>query len=210
MIVIKKTIVDKDIISNQFSCDLFACKGACCVEGDGGAPLEEKEINEIKDSFKEVKKYLPKKNLKEIQKQGFFVVGSDGDIETPLVNGRECVYSIKDKKGIIKKTSLEAYSRPRTNGINAIGIREGDELLEAKLTNGESEILMAIKSGRAIRFNESKVRSMGRTASGVRGITLSEGDEDLSFSTFTNAPEKLHQIDLSFINFSTVDFGRHV
>ena len=81
------------------------------------------------------------------------------------------------KKGIIKKTSLEAYSRPRTNGINAIGIREGDELLEAKLTNGESEILMAIKSGRAIRFNESKVRSMGRTASGVRGITLAEGDE---------------------------------
>ena len=81
------------------------------------------------------------------------------------------------KKGIIKKTSLEAYSRPRTNGINAIGIREGDELLEAKLTNGESEILMAIKSGRAIRFNESKVRSMGRTASGVRGITLSNGDE---------------------------------
>jgi len=81
------------------------------------------------------------------------------------------------KKGIIKKTSLEAYSRPRTNGINAIGIREGDELLEAKLTNGESEILMAIKSGRAIRFNESKVRSMGRTASGVRGITLSEGDK---------------------------------
>ena len=81
------------------------------------------------------------------------------------------------KKGVIKKTSLEAYSRPRTNGINAIGIREGDELLEAKLTNGESEILMAINSGRAIRFNESKVRSMGRTASGVRGITLVGSDE---------------------------------
>ena len=81
------------------------------------------------------------------------------------------------KKGIIKKTSLEAYSRPRTNGINAIGIREGDELLEAKLTNGESEILMAINSGRAIRFNESKVRSMGRTASGVRGITMVENDQ---------------------------------
>jgi DNA gyrase subunit A len=81
------------------------------------------------------------------------------------------------KKGVIKKTSLEAYSRPRTNGINAIGIREGDELLEAKLTNGESEILMAINSGRAIRFNESKVRSMGRTASGVRGITLGLNDE---------------------------------
>ena len=81
------------------------------------------------------------------------------------------------KKGIIQKTSLEAYSRPRTNGINAIGIREGDELLEAKLTNGENEILMAIKSGRAIRFNESAVRSMGRTASGVRGISISSEDE---------------------------------
>jgi DNA gyrase subunit A len=81
------------------------------------------------------------------------------------------------KKGIIKKTSLEAYSRPRTNGINAIGIREGDELLEARLTNGNSEILMAINSGRAIRFNESKVRSMGRTASGVRGITLVSTDQ---------------------------------
>ena len=81
------------------------------------------------------------------------------------------------KKGVIKKTSLEAYSRPRTNGINAIGIREGDELLEAKLTNGQNEILMAIKSGRAIRFNESAVRSMGRTASGVRGISIADSDE---------------------------------
>ncbi|MBM77909.1 MAG: DNA gyrase subunit A [Crocinitomicaceae bacterium] len=82
------------------------------------------------------------------------------------------------KEGVIKKTSLDAYSRPRTNGINAISIREGDELLEAKLTNGENEILLAIKSGRAIRFNESTVRSMGRTASGVRGIRLgSDSDE---------------------------------
>jgi DNA gyrase subunit A len=82
------------------------------------------------------------------------------------------------KKGVIKKTKLEAYSRPRTNGINAIGIREGDELLEVKLTNGTNEIMMALKSGKAIRFNEEKVRFMGRTASGVRGITLgSDKDE---------------------------------
>jgi DNA gyrase subunit A len=83
------------------------------------------------------------------------------------------------KEGVIKKTSLEAYSRPRTNGINAISIREGDELLEAKLTNGENEILLAIKSGRAIRFNESTVRSMGRTASGVRGIRLANEDDQV-------------------------------
>jgi DNA gyrase subunit A len=76
------------------------------------------------------------------------------------------------KKGMIKKTSLEAYSRPRQNGVNAITIREDDELLEARLTNGESEIMLAVKSGKAIRFNESKVRPMGRTASGVRGISL--------------------------------------
>lgn len=82
------------------------------------------------------------------------------------------------KKGTIKKTSLEAYSRPRANGINAINIAEGDQLLEASLTNGSSEILMGLRSGRAIRFNESKVRPMGRTATGVRGITLgSESDE---------------------------------
>jgi DNA gyrase subunit A len=82
------------------------------------------------------------------------------------------------KKGVIKKTTLEAYSRPRTNGINAITIREGDQLLEAKMTTGNSQIMMAVKSGKSIRFEEEKVRSMGRTAAGVRGIRLpSEEDE---------------------------------
>lgn len=82
------------------------------------------------------------------------------------------------KKGIIKKTTLEAYSRPRSNGIIALGIREGDELLEAKMTSGNSEILIALKSGRAIRFPESTVRPMGRTASGVRAISIDDGDSD--------------------------------
>lgn len=82
------------------------------------------------------------------------------------------------KKGVIKKTSLEAYSRPRANGINAVTIREGDELLEAKLTSGKDEIIMALKSGRAIRFNESTVRPMGRNASGVRGIRLTDESTD--------------------------------
>lgn len=81
------------------------------------------------------------------------------------------------KKGVIKKTTLKAYSRPRTNGINAINIKDGDELLEAKLTNGNNEIVLAKKSGKAIRFNESLVRPMGRTASGVRGVRL-ENDKD--------------------------------
>lgn len=83
------------------------------------------------------------------------------------------------KKGIIKKTSLEAYSRPRVNGINAITIRENDELIEARLTNGSSEIILATKEGRAIRFNENTVRPMGRNASGVKGIALSEPDNEV-------------------------------
>ena len=82
------------------------------------------------------------------------------------------------KRGIVKKTTLEAYSRPRANGVNAITIKDGDQLLDAKLTNGENDIMIAVKSGKAIRFPEAKVRPMGRTASGVRGITLdSEKDE---------------------------------
>ncbi len=81
------------------------------------------------------------------------------------------------RKGIIKKTSLEAYSRPRANGVNAITVRDGDELLEARMTNGKHEIMLAVRSGRAVRFNEGTVRPMGRTASGVRGITLSGADD---------------------------------
>jgi DNA gyrase subunit A len=81
-------------------------------------------------------------------------------------------------KGIIKKTSLEAYSRPRINGVNAITVREGDELLEARMTNGQHHIMLAVKSGRAIRFPEASVRPMGRTASGVRGIRLASEKDD--------------------------------
>jgi len=87
------------------------------------------------------------------------------------------------KNGVIKKTSLEAYSRPRQNGVNAITIREGDQLLEAKMTSGNHEIMLAIRSGKAIRFNENTVRAVGRTASGVRGISLAEGDEVIGMIT---------------------------
>ena len=83
------------------------------------------------------------------------------------------------KMGQVKKTSLEQYSRPRSNGINAISIRDNDELLEAKLTNGNSQIMLAVKSGKAIRFEESKTRPMGRNASGVRGIRLKDDSDEV-------------------------------
>lgn len=88
-------------------------------------------------------------------------------------------------KGIIKKTSLEAYSRPRTNGVNAITVREGDELLQARMTNGHHQIMLAVRSGRAIRFPEESVRPMGRTASGVRGIKLADETSDFVIGMIT-------------------------
>ncbi len=96
------------------------------------------------------------------------------------------------KKGVVKKTSLEAYSRPRVNGVNAITVREGDQLLEARLTNGNKEILIAARSGKAIRFAEDQVRAMGRTASGVRGITLrDEADEVVGMVCVENSDEDI-------------------
>ena len=95
-------------------------------------------------------------------------------------------------RGIIKKTTLEAYSRPRANGINAITVREGDTLLEARLTGGNDELLMAIRSGKAIRFNESKVRPMGRNASGVRAMALdTETDEVVGMVCVSNPDETI-------------------
>jgi len=96
------------------------------------------------------------------------------------------------KKGTVKKTSLEQYSRPRQNGINAIGIREGDELLEARLTTGTSQIFLGLKSGKAIRFEESKTRPMGRNASGVRGVRLAnENDEVIGMVSVHNFDDEL-------------------
>ncbi|SDR81980.1 DNA gyrase subunit A [Gramella sp. MAR_2010_147] len=108
------------------------------------------------------------------------------------VNAFICTQDLKDeeyvndhfvimatKKGQVKKTRLEKYSRPRTNGINAITIKEGDELLEAKLTTGNSQVMLGLRSGKAIRFEESKTRPMGRNASGVRGITLADDSDEV-------------------------------
>jgi len=110
------------------------------------------------------------------------------DIKDPeYANANYVVLSTK--LGLIKKTSLEAYSRPRTNGINAVTIREGDELLQARLTNGNSEVIIGLKSGKAIRFNESKTRAVGRTAMGVKGITLGGPDDEVIGMVCVNDPE---------------------
>jgi len=115
-------------------------------------------------------------NIEQDDKVKAFLVTEDLKNEE-YINNHYVIMATKN--GQVKKTSLEQYSRPRTNGINAITIKEGDELLEAKLTNGESQVMMALKSGKSIRFEESKTRPMGRNASGVRGITLSHKDDEV-------------------------------
>jgi DNA gyrase subunit A len=95
--------------------------------------------------------------------------------DAEYINNNYIVMCTRD--GIVKKTKLEEYSRPRQNGVNAIVVREGDQLLEAKITSGEAEIMIAARGGKAIRFNEGKVRPIGRVGMGVRGIELDEGDE---------------------------------
>ena len=123
------------------------------------------------ESDDKIKAYLNVKNLK----------------DEDYINNNYIV--LATKQGIIKKTSLEAYSRPRTNGVIAITVREGDELLEAVMTNGHSEILLAGRKGRCCRFDETDARALGRTASGVRGINIDEDDEVIGMITYDPAAE---------------------
>ncbi len=109
--------------------------------------------------------------------------------DTDYINNHFIVMATK--QGIVKKTSLEAYSRPRQNGVNAITVREGDILLEAMLTSGNHEIILAVRSGKAIRFNEKDVRPIGRTGSGVKGVTLEKGDEVIGMICIENNEQNI-------------------
>ncbi|MFD0861401.1 DNA gyrase subunit A [Sungkyunkwania multivorans] len=115
-------------------------------------------------------------NIEQDDKVKAFICTQDLKDET-YINDHYVIMATK--KGQVKKTSLEQYSRPRANGINAITIKDGDELLEAKLTTGNSQVMLALRSGKAIRFEEGKTRPMGRNASGVRGITLADDKDEV-------------------------------
>ncbi|MFZ1236685.1 MAG: DNA gyrase C-terminal beta-propeller domain-containing protein, partial [Prevotella sp.] len=103
-----------------------------------------------------------------------------------FINSHFVVFATKN--GTVKKTSLEAYSRPRTNGVIAIGIAEGDEVVDVRLTNGKNELILANRNGRAVRFDENAIREMGRTATGVRGIRLDAGDDAVVGMIVVNDP----------------------
>ncbi len=109
MIEIGKTILSRELFEKRFVCDLLKCKGACCVEGDSGAPVTEEEAAIIGKEYASFKDYLPEAHRKEIKKQGFAVIDEDNDLVTPLVNKRQCAYSFHDEKGILKCAIEKAH-----------------------------------------------------------------------------------------------------
>jgi hypothetical protein len=114
MVEIGRTIISRDIFEQYFLCDLLKCKGACCVEGDSGAPLTKEEAEIIEREYPNLQNYLPGKHKHEIQKQGFSVIDKDFDLVTPLINNRKCVYSFTDENGILKCAIEKAYFEGKT------------------------------------------------------------------------------------------------
>ena len=109
MIEIGRTIISRDVFEKHFVCDILKCKGACCIEGDSGAPLTEKEAAIIEKEYHTFKEHLPLEHKQEIKKQGFSVIDSDGDLIAPLVNNRQCVYSFYDERTILKCAIEKAH-----------------------------------------------------------------------------------------------------
>ena len=109
MLEIGKTIVSFDVLEEHFLCDLMKCKGACCVEGDSGAPLTKQEAKKIEKAYPEFQQYLPGKHKTEVEKQGFSVIDDDGDLVTPLVDNRQCAYTFADEKGTLKCAIEKAH-----------------------------------------------------------------------------------------------------
>lgn len=115
MIEIGRTIISRDIFEQRFVCDLLKCKGACCVEGDSGAPLTPGEAEIIEKDYPKFEHYLPAEHRSEIKKQGFSVIDEDKDLVTPLVNKRQCAYSFSDEKGILKCSIEKAFNEGKTS-----------------------------------------------------------------------------------------------
>ena len=111
MFQLGKTIISEDIIEKQFMCNLSACKGECCIDGDAGAPLEESELQILEDIFPKVKPFLRKEGIKSIEEQGIYTTNEDGEHETPLINGADCAYVIFDENEVAMCAIEEAYNQ---------------------------------------------------------------------------------------------------
>ena len=115
MFQLGKTIISEDIIEKDFVCNLIACKGACCVDGDAGAPLEKKETKILEEIYPQIKPFLRKEGMRTIETQGPFISTESGELETPLIDGNECAYVFFDKKGTALCAIEEAYNKGIVN-----------------------------------------------------------------------------------------------
>lgn len=120
MLEIQKTLVSLDVIEQCFVCDLETCKGACCIEGESGAPLNDEEKIIIEELYPIVREYITPEGIEAIEQQGWYVYDSDGDCVTPLVNGRECAYTYRDRKGITRCAFEKAYCEKKIDFIKPI------------------------------------------------------------------------------------------
>ena len=116
MMRIGETLISEDLLERYFTCDLEKCKGACCVEGDLGAPLEAEELKPLEHNFKDIEPFLTEEGLEAIKEQGLYILDFEGDYSTPTIGGRECAYAIRDENGILQCGIEVAY----TSGVSSI------------------------------------------------------------------------------------------
>jgi hypothetical protein len=120
MIIVENAVLSDDLIEKQFVCDLDKCKGACCVEGDLGAPLEEDELDQLDGSLEAIRPYLSPEGLKVIEEQGAYILDEEGDYSTTTVGGKECAFAIYDEKGILKCAVEQAHNDGKTSFLKPI------------------------------------------------------------------------------------------
>lgn len=135
MIKIGETLISDDVIEEFFVCDIEKCKGACCVEGDLGAPLEENELDELKQNFNGIAPFLTEEGRHEIEKQGLYVFDFEGDYSTPTINGRECAYAIYDEKGALKCGIELAYEKGKSDFSKPISCHLYPVRISKNITN---------------------------------------------------------------------------
>jgi hypothetical protein len=160
MIEIGRTILSLDIFEEQFICDLLKCKGACCVEGDSGAPVKPEEVERIKENYNQFINYLPKKHQEEIQNQGFSIIDSDGDEVTPLVSNKQCAYSFYNKKGILKCSIEKAWAKGNSTFRKPISCH----LFPIRITE--------YKRFDAVNYEKLKICKPGRTCGKKNNLPL--------------------------------------
>ncbi len=139
MIAIRDTLVSEELLDKHFVCDLSACKGACCVEGESGAPLDQDELELLEEVWPKVKPYLPAEGIKAVEKQGFYVVDSDGDYVTPLVKGKHCAYTIFEKDGTAKcgiekawKDGKISFRKPVSCHLYPVRLKQGSPFIKVE------------------------------------------------------------------------------